>query len=111
MNPPTLLSALLQQIARIQQMERGTLSVLRTTPDGSFYNHQAWENGRNVSRYVPRDQIAALQEAIDGYRQFKQLTQEYAEQIIQKTRTERAAHAKKNRLRKSSSPKRKKFSS
>ena len=111
MNPATSPPALLQQIARIPQMERGTLSIIRTTPDGPFYNHQAWENGKNVSRYVPRDQMADLREAIEGYRQFKQLTQAYAEQIIQQTRAERAVRVKKNPLQKSSSPKRKKFSS
>ena len=102
---PPISAALLKKIAEIQQMERGSISVLRKTPDGPFYNHQTWENGKNVSRYVPRDQIPALQEAINGYQQFKQLTQEYAEQIIQKTRTERAAQVKKNLLLKSSSPK------
>ena len=102
--PPTS-AALLKKIAEIQQMERGSISVLRKTPDGPFYNHQTWENGRKVSRYVPRDQIPALQEANHGYHQFQQLTQEYADPIIHKTRTERAAQIKRDLLLKSSSPK------
>ena len=98
-------SSILKQIAQIQQMERGTISVLRKTPSGDFYNHQTWEDGKNKARYVPRDEVASLQEAIEGYNQFKELTEEYAQQIIDKTRAERAAHAKKKRLLKSSSPK------
>jgi hypothetical protein len=85
-------------------MERGKISVTRQTPEGPLYNHQTWENGKNVSRYVPRGQVAAVQEAIDGYQRFQQLTQEYARQIIHQTRAERAAHIKKKRPRKSSSP-------
>ena len=103
-------ASILKEIGRIQQMERGTISVIRKTPNGPFYNHQTWEKGKNVSRYVPRDQITAIQEAIEGYQQFKQLTEDYAQQIIQKTRAERAAHVKKNPRRKSSLPKMPKFS-
>lgn len=95
-------SAILQQIAQIQQMERGKISILRQTPEGPFYNHQTWEKGRNVSRYVPRDQVTTIQEAINGYQRFKQLTEDYAQQIIEKTRAERAAHVKKKRRLKSS---------
>ena len=97
MNPtPANPNSLLKEIAKIQQMERGTISVLRKTPAGCFYNHQTWENGKNVCRYVPCDQVTALQQAIDGYQQFKQLTEKYAQQIIDKTRAERAANVKKN---------------
>jgi hypothetical protein len=34
-------------------MERGTLSVIRQGPAGPYYNHQCYEEGRHVSRYVP----------------------------------------------------------
>ena len=83
MNPtPTNPNSLLKEIAKIQQMERGKISVIRETSEGCFYNHQTWENGKNVSRYVPCDQVTALQQAINGYQQFKQLTEEYAQHII-----------------------------
>ena len=103
--------SILKEIAKIQEMERGTISIIRKTPAGDFYNHQTWENGKNASRYVPRDEVAALQEAINGYHQFKELTEEYAQQIIQKTRAERVAHLKKKHPLKSSSPKTPKSSS
>ena len=86
---------LLQQMAQIQTMERGKLSVLRESADGPFYKLQAWENGKNVTRYIPRDQAAAVQEALQGYAQFQELTEEYARQMIDKTRAEIAAGSKK----------------
>lgn len=96
--------SILKEIASIQQMERGKISITRHTPEGPLHNHQTWEKGKNVSRYVPRGQVAAVQEAIDGYQRFKQLTEDYAQQIIQKTRAERAAGVKKTPRLKSSSP-------
>lgn len=87
---------MLKEIATIQQMERGKISITRHTPEGPLHNHQTWENGKNVSRYVARGEVAAVQEAIDGYQRFKQLTDDYAQQVILKTRAERAANVKKN---------------
>lgn len=77
---------LLQELAGITRMERGTLCRMREGPQGPYFNHQTWENGRNVVRYVPREQVAALQEAIANYRRFLQLTQAYADAIIRQTR-------------------------
>lgn len=90
--------AVLKQIAQIQKMERGSISVMRKTPGGELFNHQTWEHGKNHARYVPRDEVAPLKEAIEGYQRFKQLSEEYAQLIIDKTRAERAAEIKKRRL-------------
>lgn len=93
-------------------MERGKLSVLRESSDGPFYKLQAWENGKNVTRYIPREQAAAVQEAVEGYEQFLELTGEYAQHMIDKTRAEIAADSKKKiPPRNSSSPKTRKSSS
>ncbi len=81
---------LLEKIGRIERMERGKICHMKGRP---HYNHQVWQNGRNQVRYVPADQIALLQEAIDGYQEFMDLAQQYAEQIIQRTRRERSGHA------------------
>lgn len=96
MKPESSPHSLLQQAAQIPRLERGTLSIIREGPGGAFYNHQYREGGRKVSRYIPRDQVAAVQEAIDGYRQFDQLIQEYVDQIVAKTRAEIADRSKKN---------------
>jgi hypothetical protein len=112
MPTPITPQSLLQQIAQIQHLERGKLCVLREGPHGPYYNHQTWENGKNVSRYVPQDQVAALQRALAGYEQFQNLMEQYLQLIIQKTRAERATGVKKKTPRRRSSwPKTKKSSS
>jgi hypothetical protein len=80
-------------------MERGKLSVMREGPEDTHYKLQAWENGKNVSRHVSSDQATAVQAAIDGYHQFQELTEQYAQQVIDKTRAEWAAHSKKKKYR------------
>jgi hypothetical protein len=62
-----------------------------------------------VTRYVPREQVAAVQEAIEGYQRFESLTQQYAQQVIDQTRQAIAAGAKK-KARTSSSPRMRKSS-
>ena len=97
---------LFQQMAQIQQMERGKLCVIREGPDGPYYNHQAWENGKNTSRYVPRPEAEAVAQAIAGYQKFAALTDQYVQLMVEKTRAERAAGVKKKtRSPKSSWPK------
>jgi hypothetical protein len=104
--------SLLQQIAQIPHMERGKLCILREGPQGPYFNHQTWENGKNVSRYVPQDQVPAMKKAIAGYEQFESLTKQYAQMIIQKTRAELTTGFKKKTSRPSSSwPKTKRSSS
>lgn len=72
-------------------MERGTLCRMERGAAAPFYNHQTWVKGRNVVRYVPREQVPALQEALAGYARFLQLTQAYADQIIERSRGNRKA--------------------
>lgn len=76
---------LLKRMGLIERMERG--KVCRMT-GRSQYNHQTWQDGHNVVRYVPAEQVVALQEAINGYGLFMELAQQYAEKIIQRTRSE-----------------------
>jgi hypothetical protein len=106
------LPSILQQIAKIQTMERGKLSVIKESSAGPFYKIQAREQGKNLTRYVPREQVAAVQEAIEGYQRFESLTQQYAQQVIDRTRQAIAAGCqKKAQLRTSSSPRTRKSSS
>ena len=86
-------------------MERGKLCVMREGPAGPYYNLQSWENGKNLNRYIPRDQLPAVRQALAGYQKFQQLTEQYAQQVIDKTRAELAASSKKKTPpRNSSSP-------
>jgi len=112
MKPKPTPEAILHDLGQIQRMERGSVSVLRQGPDGPYYNHQCYEDGRNVSRYVPGDQVAELKEAIAGYHHFQQLTEQYVQQVVERTRAERLAGLKKKPpARRSAWPKTRKSSS
>lgn len=95
MNPKPDPKMLLEQAAQIPRLERGKLSIIREGPDGAFYNHQCRQEGKNVTRYIPRDQVPGVQEAIDGYAEFVALIDQYVDQIVEQTRAETAAHSKK----------------
>ena len=86
---------ILQAMAQIQRLDRGSVSVIRQGPEGAYYNHQCYEKGRNVSRYVVGEQVAALKDAIAGYQRFQQLVTQYVELMVEKTRAERQAGLKK----------------
>jgi hypothetical protein len=106
MSTSNSLSPILQQIAGIASMERGKLSVMKESAAGPFYKLQARENGKHVTRYVPREQVPAVQEAIAGYQQFQALTGQYAQEVISQTRAALAAGSKKKPLPRRSSSRR-----
>jgi hypothetical protein len=95
MNPSKSLPQILQEIAQIPSMERGKLSIIKESASGPFYKLQAREKGKNVTRYVPREQVPAVQEALRGYKEFQNLTEEYAHEVITQTRVAIAADSKK----------------
>jgi hypothetical protein len=77
---------LLARMARIERMERGKLCQMGGRP---HYNHQTWENGKNLVRYVSARETGFLKEAIDGYQAFIKLAELYADEVIKHTRRER----------------------
>lgn len=85
---------LLERMARIEKMERGKICPMTGRP---HFNHQTWQNGKNVVRYVPVGEVAELQNAIDGYGLFCRLAEEYAEEIIRATRLERERNRKQKK--------------
>ena len=104
--------SILEDIAQLRRLDRGSVSVIRHGPDGPYYNHQCYENGRNVSRYVPGDQVADLKEAIENHRRFQQLVEQYVQLMVERTRAERQTGSKKKTPpRNSSWPKKPKSSS
>ena len=98
MRTQTTPESLLQELAQIQRLERGTVSVIRQGPSGPYYNHQCYENGRNVSRYVSAEQVEELKAAIAEHQRFQQLVQQYVQLLVQKTRAQRQAGSKKKTL-------------
>jgi hypothetical protein len=95
MKPHSTPESILRDLAQIQGLDRGTVSVIRQGPSGPYYNHQCYENGRNVSRYVPAEQVEELKAAIAEHQRFQQLVQQYVELLVQKTRAQRQAGSKK----------------
>ena len=89
MEPAPKMKRLLGRMAKIERMERGTLCQMTGRP---HYNHQTWHNGRNEVRYVSAGEAQALQQAIEGYRLFMVLAEQYADEVIRLTRRE---HKKK----------------
>jgi hypothetical protein len=73
---------ILERMSRIEKMERGKLCQMGS----GHFNHQAWQDGRNIVRYVPTDQAAFVKKAIDGYTLFLKLAGRYADEVIKQTR-------------------------
>jgi hypothetical protein len=105
---------LLEQIAAIAAMERGKLSKYtfkeRSNTAGPYHKLQRWQDGKNHTRHVSADELPAVQSALAGYAQYRQLTEQYADLVIQETR-QNIAGSKKNQSRPKSSSRRKKKSS
>jgi len=103
---------LLQQIAQIKRMEPGKLCILRQGADGPYYNLQCRQDGKTVTRYVPREQAEAAARHTANYARFQHLMEQYVRLVAEQSRAEREAGFKKKTSRRtSSSPKKKKSSS
>ena len=93
-------------------MERGKLSRYtfkeRSDASGPYHKLQRWQDGKNHTRYVSADELPAVQTALAGYTQFRQLTEQYADLVIQETRQNIAGSKKKKSLRQSCWPRKKK---
>lgn len=97
---PNSLQQLLAQMVAIERMETGKLSTYlppgRSPDSGPYYKLQSWAHGKNSTRHVRPEEVAALREALEGYRRFQELTSQYAQHIIERTRAELKADSKKN---------------
>ncbi len=92
----------MEQMARIERMERGTLCRMGRRP---YYNHQRWCKGRNAVRYVPAQEVDFLRDAINGYNRFMNLAERYAEEVIKQTRNQRQKTFSENSKKKKRIPK------
>ena len=105
---PSKKTHLLEQIAAISAMERGKLSPHSS---GRHQKLQCWQAGKNHTRHVAADELPAVEGALAGYAQYRHLTEQYADLVIQETRQNIARAKKKYRSRpRSSSPRKKKSS-
>jgi hypothetical protein len=89
MKTPTK-TQIIDQIAQINLMERGKLSACtfhdRSPHAPAHFKLQSWENGKNYTRHVTRDQLPLVQQALAGFAQFQQLTRQLVEMVITDTR-------------------------
>lgn len=84
--------AILEQMARIDQMEYGSLKAeYRPGPDpghplGPYYKYQVWRDGKNHSERVTGARVEQLKSAIAGRQQFERLAQEFIASTVEHTR-------------------------
>lgn len=82
---------------RLGAMERGKLTVQQRTSGQRYYHLQRWEDGRNVSQYVPAADVPAVEAARCEYEQFQNLADQFVTLSEQMGRQER--DSKKNAKR------------
>lgn len=99
---------ILDAIAAIPTMERGKLSAHTAGP---YHKLQRWQEGKNHTRHVSADELAAVQSALEGYVQYQHLTEQYADWVIEETRQQIAGAKKKHPSRPKSASRRKQKSS
>ena len=91
---------ILQEMNSLTRMERGKLCCQSRGPGSPpFYKLQCWQQGRNHTRYVPADEVPALQQALAGHQRFQELAEEFVTLTVAQTRQEAAADRKKNSRR------------
>jgi len=88
---------LLVQISEITDMERGKVCKLKGRKG---FNHQTWQKGRNIVKYIHAEDVFDIDLAIKEYNQFMILVQKYADEIIKQSRKEREIKSKNRKLEK-----------
>jgi len=78
--------SILKELVRIQELEKGKVCPMK---GGRYFNHQTWEQGRNVVRYVPPEELPDLQKAIRNYQRFDGLVRQYVDLLVLRTREQR----------------------
>jgi hypothetical protein len=92
--------AILQEMDAITHMERGKLCSQTSGPGAPpFYKLQCWRQGKNHTRYVPQEEVPALQEALAGHQRFQALAEEFVDLTVAMTQAEQVAERKKNSRR------------
>ena len=87
---------ILQEMNSLTRMERGKLCVQHPRAGSPFHKLQSWSHGKNQTRYVPAEEVPAIQEALAGHERFQCLAEEFVDLTVAATRREREADRKKN---------------
>jgi hypothetical protein len=100
MTYPQRREQILQEMSTLTRMERGKLCPQSRGPGTApFYKLQAWHHGKNHTRYVPLDEVPAVQQALAGHQRFLELAEDFVTLTVAQTRQEAAAERKKNSRR------------
>ena len=100
MTNPLRRQEILQEMNSITRMERGKLCVQQPRAGSApFHKLQSWCHGQNQTRYVPAQEVQAIQEALAGHERFQRLAEEFVDLTVAATRREREADCKKNSRR------------
>ena len=99
--PPKSRQALLDELASLTSIERGTLFEefrQRAAPDGSdpiilgpYFKFQVWAEGKNHSSRVPAHEVEALRQDLENGKRFAEVTSELVGLAIAQSREQRKA--------------------
>lgn len=91
---------ILDEMATITRMARGTLSPMSPRAGGpTYFRLQCWEKGRNCTHYVPINEAESVRQALANHQRFQALAKEFVDLTIAMTHAEKAegaGDAKKN---------------
>lgn len=82
---------ILIQLSEITNMERGKVCKMKGRKG---FNHQTWQKGRNIVKYIHSEEVLDIELAIKEYKRFMILVQKYADEIIIQSRKERKIKSK-----------------
>lgn len=82
---------LLRELAQLDTMEYGSLRTEHRPAAGGgttgpYYQHQVWEQGKNLSQRIPATEVAALQTALANRQRAEALARDYIDLTVQLTR-------------------------
>jgi hypothetical protein len=80
------LQALIEILSGEDLLERGRLCRIVKSSGKVFYNLQAWEKGRNLSKYIRETDLKTVQDAIQRYIKVKKAIDAYLEDRIKISR-------------------------
>ncbi len=73
-------------MSEIKNMERGKVCRMKGRKG---FNHQTWQKGRNIVKYIHSEDIFDIEQDIKQYNHFMDLVEKYADEIIKQSRKER----------------------
>ncbi|HOW80866.1 MAG TPA: hypothetical protein PK406_15600 [Verrucomicrobiota bacterium] len=95
---------ILQEMNTLTSRERGKLCRQSRDPGTTpFFKLQCWQRGKNHTRYVPAQEVPALQEALANHQRFQALAEQFVTLTVGHTRQAAATDRKKNSRRSSPS--------